>query len=138
METKQKTVGETTEQTEVPSVITTKHEEAIAKYLSSRLGTFGIRWYEFNWRPSPKGYSYKHVGTINLAKKDLGIFGFALSECELDVQIWYSREEQDVQTVHVTTHLSYRHIGGGSNGCDLGINLLLRLRDCEIIEEVRN
>ena len=109
-------------------ILDQKDFDVIANYLEVRLSQFRVHAYDFVWKATPK-YTYKYVGELKLDKAVLGIFSHAMKMVELDVEIWGNEE---VRTV--STHLSYEHIGGGTNGCDMDVTLKYNCREKKLFE----
>lgn len=104
-----------------------KHKEAISKYIESRLGVYGVNWYEFKWELTPK-YSFKEYAEQSLKPKSLGIIRHMMTSCVLHLKVW---GDDFPKTVEVG--FSYQHPGGGSNGADADIRLRVS-KDASVFE----
>jgi hypothetical protein len=117
--------------------LTEKQTDAIKHYLASRLGSYGIREYQFETKETPRltfDYSIEQV----LESNALGIFRHALKKCTFSAEVWgITPEENEVGHRHlVIGTLDYEHIDGGSNGCKLNIQFFVT-DDGKIIEDYR-
>jgi hypothetical protein len=68
-----------------------------------------------------------NISTQPISKKDLGIFGFVFSEVSIDSfgggiiehQMVNNMQFEFCPAIFFRLHVSYKHIGGGSNGADI-------------------
>jgi hypothetical protein len=91
---------------------------AVNRYLSQRLGRFGVK--EFDFMEERKGHSYSQ----KLPAVALGIFGMALTSCRLLYKVWGASAAAPGRS-YVECELRYEHAGGGSNGCKMGLGLFV-------------
>jgi hypothetical protein len=114
----------------VIDILNSKQKEAIEKYLEARFFQYGIRWFQFKYELTPK-YSFKAEFTHSLPLLGLGIFRFALNVCNFEARVYDMGKDKNPLIVG---HLSYEHIGGGTNGCELNIRLYVNSNG-EIVED---
>ena len=100
-------------------MLTNQQKESISKYLESRLGVFGINWFEFEW-DYDEHRTYKESANQIIKPKYLGICKHMIKECRLIVKVWGLEAFKNISLA-----LSYDHKPCGSNGHDMDINLVI-------------
>ena len=118
---------EETKQEEI--VLNEKQQEAVAKYLGSRFAVYGIKRYELKYELTPR-FTCKAIFSQEIPKKFLGIFKHALKSCVFEAKVWTLSVQG---LLLIQCHLAYEHINGGSNGCELDVELTVD-KDAEICE----
>jgi len=94
-----------------------KITKAIADYLKSRLGMFGINDYEFKWDKINSGVP-TIVGEQKIPKEHLGIFKHMIKFASLHIEISNKLDFARVRFM-------YNHTNGGSNGHELDFSLII-------------
>jgi len=108
--------------TEDKKYVETTNEQLtmIKTYLSSRLGMFGIKDYDFETEKNNKNYLIHKI-----SPRFLGINRCIMDECVLHVTIHPQIEiKHGTQNGRVNLSLRYTHYDGGSNGHDLNFHLI--------------
>lgn len=116
------------EEVKTNEVLNSKQRTGIEKYLESRFFQYGVKWFQFEYKETPE-YTFKALFSQKLPLNGLGIFRHALSSCTFEAKVWISKDSLPL----ICCHLSYHHITGGSNGCDVGVNLFVN-SEGEVVE----
>jgi hypothetical protein len=116
--------------------LTKEAKTAIENYLQSRLGCYGIKCFQFVVNIPDDGYNYDACFEQAIELRYLGIFRHALKECSLYAKVYtIPKDKNEVgQRWFVSTGLSYKHISGGGNGCELSLEFYVNQRG-DIVEK---
>ena len=106
-----------------------KQISSIKNYLAIRLNNFRVNSYD---------WEYEDLGEVEYFRqkinpKGLGIFTHSLKECFIEIKSWVNTTE----TKTLRIGLRYSHKSGGSNGCELDINLRVK-KIIKWMEEIIN
>ena len=110
--------------------LNSKQLDGLRTWIESRLGTFGVKWYEHKEVVRPKSEHIKVSWNMSLVvdRHSSGIFMLALKDMEVAVNMWKSnKKERGVisNSFHGSVKIGYTHIPCGSNGCDLKLEFYL-------------
>ncbi len=102
--------------------LTIDQKTSITKYLGTRLGVFGINWFEFKWEDISIE-DKKEFASHKIDMKHCGIMAHMLKECELNIIVLNPKKDSETTCHNINIHLNYKHCNGGDNGHQIDFEL---------------
>ena len=98
-------------------IINQEHVDSVSQYLQSKLGRYGVNIFDVTFDKDHNTITYM----INNNSRNLGIFTHALASCSVTVRFY-----EGPWPLTGSVSIAYAHIDGGTNGCKLNFEILLR------------